>query len=258
MNPRLKGILLLLPLISVFFLGDVVFTAFAIILGMIAYYELQKAFAHKNTRLSVLPGILTPVSLIILSILPLNATTSLLLLVLSIFIIGSIIMHKNTSATKILINFGCIAYAFIPFWLLAKLEIATAFSGRPFSILIFLLAFSTDMSAMIAGKFFGKHKLTKISPNKTIEGSIGGIVGATIICTIYGFIVDFPIGFIVPVSIVGSIISQCGDLFASAIKRYCGIKDFSNLIPGHGGVLDRFDSVNFVAVFITIVTLFTI
>ena len=254
MNPRLKGILLLLPLISVFFLGDIVFTAFALILGVIAYFELRKAFSHKEIHLPICPSICIPALLGVLSFSPLNPTRNYILIILSVLTLISIVTQKNNSFIKILVSLGCVIYAFIPFWLLAKLEITTAFSGRPFSILIFLLAFSTDMSAMISGKFFGKHKLTKISPNKTIEGSLGGIIGATLVCTIYGFAVHFPMRFIMPISIIGSIISQCGDLFASAIKRYCGIKDFSNLIPGHGGVLDRFDSVNFVTVFITLIS----
>lgn len=105
------------------------------------------------------------------------------------------------------------------------------------------------------GKTLGKHKFSKISPNKTIEGCIGGIVGA--IAFGVGFVFFFNTVFstnfsyitIVFIEIVLSIVGQIGDFAASSIKRYVGIKDFSNLIPGHGGILDRIDSVIFIAPF---------
>ena len=103
---------------------------------------------------------------------------------------------------------------------------------------------------------FGKHKLIpQLSPKKTVEGAIGGVVVAVSICVVFGVVLEmknqlegvdtvllcFITGF------VGSIFSQIGDLAASAMKRYVGIKDFGKIMPGHGGVLDRFDSVLFAA-----------
>ena len=92
--------------------------------------------------------------------------------------------------------------------------------------------------------------MPKTSPKKTIEGSIGGIAGSTIACIVFGLIFKLPIGIMVIIAIFGSIIAQMGDLIASAIKRYVGIKDYGKLIPGHGGVLDRFDSVLLVAPYV--------
>ena len=96
---------------------------------------------------------------------------------------------------------------------------------------------------------------TKISPNKSIEGCIAGTVGATLIMLIYTYICNTYLGmnfnylYIILIGIVLSLVGQIGDLSASSIKRYTGIKDFSNLIPGHGGMLDRIDSVIFIAPF---------
>lgn len=121
--------------------------------------------------------------------------------------------------------------------------------------LVFISSWISDTFAYLFGVTFGKHKLTAIlSPNKSIEGSVAGIIGSALIGGIYGMILTNHItAFINPVigcaivCGVGSIISQIGDLTASAIKRNYKAKDYGKLIPGHGGILDRFDSLIFVA-----------
>lgn len=116
-------------------------------------------------------------------------------------------------------------------------------------------AWGTDIFAYFIGKRFGKHHFSKISPKKSIEGCIGGIVGVLIMAMVYTLIinnfVDINISYIYIVisTIVLSLISQIGDFSASSIKRMVDIKDFSNLIPGHGGMLDRIDSLIFIAPF---------
>lgn len=115
--------------------------------------------------------------------------------------------------------------------------------------LIFLTAFGTDIMAYFTGYFLGKHKLCpKISPKKTIEGSIGGILGSVILSALFGyFFFERILVHCVIIGVLGGIVSQFGDLTASVFKRKMGIKDYGNLIPGHGGILDRFDSVLFTA-----------
>jgi len=120
-----------------------------------------------------------------------------------------------------------------------------------------IAAWGTDSFAYIIGKVFGlgKHKFSKISPNKSIEGCIAGVIGAIILMTAYTWIgnqylgMNFDYLYIIIIAIVLSLVGQMGDFAASSIKRYTGIKDFSNLIPGHGGMLDRIDSVIFIAPF---------
>ena len=115
--------------------------------------------------------------------------------------------------------------------------------------LVVITAFGTDICAYFAGVALGKHKLCpKISPKKTWEGAIGGVLGSVILSGLFGFF--FAPDFLVHCLIIGfaaSIISMFGDLTASIFKRKMGIKDYGNLIPGHGGILDRFDSVLFTA-----------
>ncbi len=120
---------------------------------------------------------------------------------------------------------------------------------------VFISAWGTDVFAYLIGKRFGKHKFSKISPNKSIEGCIAGTIGAVVLSVIYTLIcntyfgMNFNYSYIILISIVLSLVGQIGDFAASSIKRYTGIKDFSNLIPGHGGMLDRIDSVIFISPF---------
>lgn len=121
--------------------------------------------------------------------------------------------------------------------------------------LVFICAWGSDTCAYLVGITMGKHKMpSQLSPKKSIEGCIGGVVGAALIGFIYATIFkDNITGVVYPqlaytiIGACGSIISQIGDLAASAIKRNHEIKDFGTLIPGHGGILDRFDSIIFTA-----------
>ena len=114
-------------------------------------------------------------------------------------------------------------------------------------IYLFLISTMTDTFALFCGKLFGKHKLTKISPNKTVEGSIGGSIFGTILPVVFLILIGREITLTIVVeTFLLTIVGQIGDLYFSSIKRHYGVKDFSNLIPGHGGVLDRLDSILFI------------
>lgn len=121
--------------------------------------------------------------------------------------------------------------------------------GRVLIFIPFILAFMSDTGAYFAGYFFGKHKLAPvISPKKTVEGVVGGIFGAVVGMVVYCAIIsaayEFSVNYLFAViyGLVGSVAAVFGDLCFSVIKRQTGIKDYGNLIPGHGGILDRFDS----------------
>ncbi len=130
--------------------------------------------------------------------------------------------------------------------------------GKYLVWLIFLCSWGCDTCAYCVGVLFGKHKMSpKLSPKKSIEGAVGGVVGAAALGAIYGAVIGHYVntevvllglpGSFAILCAVGGLISMVGDLAASAIKRDHEIKDYGNLIPGHGGILDRFDSVIFTA-----------
>lgn len=142
----------------------------------------------------------------------------------------------------------------IPFMLTALVRLRSSVNGRFLILIPFVLAFLSDTGAYFAGRAFGKHKLAPIiSPNKTVEGVVGGVAGAIIgmvlYCLVLDLAFDFKVNYIYGLlyGLLGSLAAVFGDLSFSAIKRQTGIKDYGNLIPGHGGILDRFDSMSVVA-----------
>ena len=137
--------------------------------------------------------------------------------------------------------------------------IVTQEKGKLIFGYILMTAWATDVFAYTAGKTFGKHYFSKVSPKKTIEGCIVGIVGAVIVGFIYAIIangvgaihingIQYLIAIILPLLL--SIISQIGDFTASSIKRFADAKDYGSILPGHGGMLDRIDSVIYIAPFV--------
>ena len=121
--------------------------------------------------------------------------------------------------------------------------------NRKFLWLVYIISFGTDTFAYFAGVFFGKHKLCpNVSPKKTIEGAIGGILGCLGLTIAYFKFFGINISiYTIIFSIFVSAFSMVGDLLASKIKREYDVKDFGSILPGHGGILDRFDSLLFVA-----------
>lgn len=159
-----------------------------------------------------------------------------------------IIMDKNHNIlgpTFTLIGVLYIGYTILHIFLIEQRIHALAW-------LPIIIACMSDTGGFFGGMYFGKHKLAPtLSPKKTIEGSIGGILFGTVSSMIFGLLFfKGHFGACLIIGLFGSALAELGDLVASAFKRKMGIKDYSNLIPGHGGVLDRIDSFIFVAPFI--------
>ena len=249
MGERIKGALILLPFALAFFCGEIVFSILSIIVGAIAFTELTKTFREKKISLSPASAIILIIFLLFNIFSSFKGVDFIFMVIVEFFFFATMLIFQKQKITDIAINFFCLFYAFIPFWMISELYVRNI----NLAILVFIISFSTDIFAYISGKLFGKHKLIpKVSPKKTVEGSIGAIIctlGIGIACS---YIMDISLLLMIPISLFGSVVAQLGDLFASSIKRYCGVKDFSNLIPGHGGILDRFDSVIFVSLLINL------
>ena len=171
-----------------------------------------------------------------------------------------IILFAQVIATDMKTNFKDIAYTFIGIFYVVFFMMFVAFidgmkNGKVLIWYALFAAWGTDIFAYIIGKYFGKHKFSKVSPKKSIEGCIGGTIGAVLMMVIYTYVANTYWGmnysylYIVGIGIVLSLVGQIGDFAASSIKRFVDIKDYSNLIPGHGGMLDRIDSLIFLAPF---------
>jgi phosphatidate cytidylyltransferase len=146
------------------------------------------------------------------------------------------------------------ASVLLPFFLSSLVRIMGMENGKLLILLPFAIAFGSDAVALFTGVTIGKRKLApSLSPKKTVEGALGGLIGSVFIALLYGLVIS--VAFNRPVHYLalavygaaGSVISQFGDLAFSSVKREFAIKDYGKLLPGHGGVLDRFDSVIFCA-----------
>ena len=142
----------------------------------------------------------------------------------------------------------------LPYLLSALVRILGTYTGRYTVVLPFLMAFLPDSGAYFTGKYLGRHKLAPvISPNKTVEGALGGLLAGLAGMLLYAVVMDLAFDRTVDYALailyglLGAGADIFGDLMFSAIKRQSGIKDYGTLFPGHGGILDRFDSVIMVA-----------
>lgn len=229
--------------------GWIYFLAVAL-LNVIAIYELYCALNKIGIYTKIIPiCVLTVMFLTAINFLPhLNykiIPLSVVLLLIFIFLYGIIDNSKNhiTDIAFSIFSFTYTTMMFMYFILTRQLS-----HGVIIVWWIFITTWLCDTGAFFTGIKFGKNKLVpNISPHKTVEGSIGGIVFSAVGSFLFSSFLIPEISFVdaLLVGLIIGVCSQIGDLSASLIKRYCHIKDFSNIIPGHGGILDRFDSALF-------------
>lgn len=222
--------------------------------ALVGIYELYNAINKGIKKINSIGYIFTVV--FINSIMYLNMNTVLIFISLFVLalLIDMILEHPKFNIVDVSITFT--GFIYVSFLLSHVLLVRQQPNGHIYVWLIFITAWGSDTGAYFIGKAFGNRKLSPIlSPNKTIEGSLGGILFSTVLCIAYGLFMnrvfsmdmDYLAFKFAIIGIIGSVMGQIGDLAASSIKRYTGIKDYGNLIPGHGGVLDRFDSILFTA-----------
>lgn len=254
----LSGIILfpIFALLLIFgnkFLVDV----FISIVAIMSLHEFYKAFKEKANPIQW-PGYITAVFICFIHLIPSEFVLPGITLII---LMNILVLFTEVVATSLKRNINDLAISllgtcYIVFFLMFVPLIRDSLeNGRILIWYVFFAAWGTDIFAFFIGGKFGKHKFTEISPNKSIEGCVAGIFGSILLVMIYTVVCnniwDLNINYLYAfgISIFLSVISQIGDLAASAVKRHCGIKDFSNLIPGHGGLLDRIDSVIFILPF---------
>lgn len=251
----------LVLLIAVLYLGSIPFGIAVSLIATIGLYEFYNSASNvKNINPIKIVGYLSVIPLLILGIKDtgwLKVDTAILTgisAIIIIFLSMAFIVFKNKNYNIIDICVTAFGIAYVPFLLSFVILIRNMEYGYCLIWLIFIGAWGTDTMAYTFGRLFGKRKIIpEISPKKTLAGTIGGIFGCMVLMLVFGVVLrsycHLEISYMV-LAILGlccGLISQIGDWSASAIKRYVNIKDFGNLMPGHGGVLDRFDSILFVA-----------
>ncbi|GAA0365324.1 phosphatidate cytidylyltransferase [Bacillus horti] len=247
--------------IAILVIGGGWFATLISLLAIIGYIELLRMAKIKASSIPALLGQIMLI-LILTSAFVEPSSTFLeqyhlqVLVGVSLLLLTSIVFSKNAftieQAGLLFIGLIYIGYGFY-FLIETRLEL-----GLQWTFFIILIIWCTDSGAYFTGRRFGKRKLwPTISPNKTIEGAIGGIIFALIVGLIFYWTTKLEsLSVLLLVSIIISIIGQLGDLAESAIKRHFHVKDSGRLLPGHGGVLDRFDSILFAFPMVYILQIF--
>lgn len=254
------GTLLILFLIAVLILGGYVFGAVALFVCGLCVYEEQAAMKSGGRRPVAWPvfAALLLCAPLMLFVRPLAIVP---VLMLACFITMFAVMRRETpDLTDVMVSLLPLLTIVLPGLCLISLS---SVQPRPMQALlttmVFTVSVGTDVFALFTGTWIGGKKLCpNISPRKTVSGAIGGLIGSLGLTTLAGWIFSLcrpslavpPLWALLVIGLVGSVAAQFGDLLASLVKRYCKVKDFGSLFPGHGGMLDRMDSILFAAVII--------
>ena len=224
------------------------------VLAAIAVYEMLWCTGAVKLRTPVYAAMIYAAAMLWFSFHSFVTTTTLALIYVFFVAILAVIGHKKFDIPQLAMAISMpmiIAFAFI---CLAEIINFGKDAGILYFILLSNFACVSDIGAYFVGSFLGKRKLAPaISPKKTIEGAVGGVIcsviGTVVTCIAFNMISDKTVSVLILAlaTPVFSVLGMFGDLFASVIKRYFGIKDYGNIMPGHGGVLDRTDSILFIA-----------
>ncbi|MCL2323749.1 MAG: phosphatidate cytidylyltransferase [Oscillospiraceae bacterium] len=247
---RVLGMLLFSPLLLLLIFGGEVLRYGLLVLSSICIYEFYHAFTNRDIHANLYLGILFNVIFYVF-LLGNEIDENHLLMIFVLFLLvclGYTLFSKKNNIIDAFVTFIPSMYISIPWSLLLLIDAMP--KGNLLIWIPLITTWCCDILAYYIGKNFGRIKLSEsISPKKTVEGSIGGIIGSVgvsmLVGVVFGKTLNISLIHFLFMGIIAGIVGQMGDLVASSIKRYNGIKDFSHIIPAHGGMLDRFDSVLF-------------
>lgn len=249
----LSGIVLVIAALALIITGGDVLLTGTLIISYIGMFELYRVFKVEKSAPGIVGYLAATIYYVNLkfTFLPDMMMFALLLLMLLMFVY--VFTYPKYKTEQLLAAFFGVFYVAVMLSYVYQTRMITA--GAYIVWLIFLCSWGCDTCAYCVGVLIGKHKMApKLSPKKSVEGAVGGVVGAALLTVIYCMIFKNAMGIdnthiaiLSVISAVGALVSMVGDLTASAIKRNYDIKDYGKLIPGHGGILDRFDSVIFTA-----------
>jgi len=255
MAKRLLTAVIGIPLLLVvlFFENIYLLEGCVTVLTLAAMFELYRATGVLKHKVISIIGAVCGIVIIFFQF---SGTSSffglLLIFVVALFLTLIIDGGRKLKFEQVAIVF--VIALFVPIFFSQIVRVRMLENGNYLIYLIFIASFVSDAFAYFVGRKIGRHKFApRVSPKKTIEGAVAGVVGGVIGFLIFGVIMQFVCGFTVDYpllilyGVLGAVISEIGDLAASVIKREFGVKDYGNIMPGHGGVMDRFDSVLFVA-----------
>lgn len=232
----------------VYFLPPVCFTVAVSIICAVAALELTwKSKIVTLAPLSIVSCFFAAAAPFLVS-LPAFEKYALVYIFTAVVAVFAVWLLNYGKASLVMVITAFFAGAILPLMFSCIVRIHMLENGRVLILLPFLAAWMTDIGAYFTGVFLGKHKLCeKISPKKTVEGAIGGIVICVLSLVAFAYFFKLPVNYISfgVGALVLSLLAQAGDLSFSIIKREYNIKDYGNIMPGHGGVLDRFDSTMF-------------
>ena len=248
-----SGIVLVIVAVLTIMAGGDVWFLLVSLLSMIGLYELYKTMNIEKTWIGY-AGFLAAAFYAILLRWNIQSS-SIVALIAGFFLISGIYVFTFPKYKATQVAFSVFGMVYVPLLMMHLYQVRELGDGLYIIPLVFLSAWGNDTCAYCVGMLIGKHKMSpKLSPKKSVEGLVGGIVGAGILGAAYGTFFGAKLPSLGNAAVscaiicsVGAVIAVIGDLAASAIKRDTGIKDYGKLIPGHGGVLDRFDSILFTA-----------
>lgn len=240
--------------------GGVLFAGFALVLALLAWFEYVRAFSERGMGLTFGTG-LAGITLLWYAGWQGNVElmTAVSTLIVLAILLESVLRHGSVSIMDAVTSIAGVLYFGFPFAYMVMLRdmqpgmvLDTQLGVFPFgAVLIWIMFIGTwasDTFAYFTGSALGRHKLCpSISPNKTVEGFLGSVVGTTASVAGLGMFFSLPVKELAILGLAISVLATLGDLVESVAKRYTGIKDSGNIIPGHGGIWDRFDSVLFTA-----------